>query len=573
VVRGHSVRLVVAIALVTFSVLAPLPFVRPARAFTPVRPILAWYYGWYAAPEIWRNTSDLPPELYNSYDDATMRRQIRQAKAAGIDGFICTWRYNCERLLELAAAEGSFGVTISIDPVATVMPTFDDVVANIQAVKPLMNHPAYLRWRDGRPIVVFWNNRILPGDTSVNGFRRLREVTDPGNQQFWLGGGDDFSYLDVFDAIQYFDISWESTPGFAMASYARRLANYNNSRGTQKPFIGTVMPGYDDLLIRGGHRRDRENGAYYRATWDAAMRYQPEAIIITSWNEWFEGSQIEPSRTYGTFYLDITREKAQQYRLSSAGIGDPAFLDIWQRTDRPVMENRVNRSWIWGMPRTSGRYEPYGNGVRLVQYFDKARMEINDPAGDRNSPWFVTTGLLARELVTGQVQIGNDRFEQRSPANIPIAGDLDDRNTPTYASFARLLNAPATPVGSEIRAVVNRNGQVTQDGPSGVTAAYFVPETNHTIALPFWEFLNSQGLVYERGSYRNAPLFTPLFFVTGLPLTEAYWVRATVAGQQRWVLVQVFERRVLTYTPDNPPGWQVELGNIGLHYLLWREGG
>jgi hypothetical protein len=34
--------------------------------------------------------------------------------------------------------------------------------------------------------------------------------------------------------------------------------------------------------------------------------------------------------------------------------------------------------------------------------------------------------------------------------------------------------------------------------------------------------------------------------------------------------LQCFERRCLTYTPDNPEGWQVEFGNIGRHYYQWR---
>ena len=43
-----------------------------------------------------------------------------------------------------------------------------------------------------------------------------------------------------------------------------------------------------------------------------------------------------------------------------------------------------------------------------------------------------------------------------------------------------------------------------------------------------------------------------------------------VAGQQRTVLIQVFERRVLTYTAANQPAFQVEMGNIGQHYYRWR---
>jgi hypothetical protein len=37
-------------------------------------------------------------------------------------------------------------------------------------------------------------------------------------------------------------------------------------------------------------------------------------------------------------------------------------------------------------------------------------------------------------------------------------------------------------------------------------------------------------------------------------------------------LVQCFQPRCLTYTPDNAPGWQVEAGNVGLHYYQWRYG-
>jgi hypothetical protein len=55
-----------------------------------------------------------------------------------------------------------------------------------------------------------------------------------------------------------------------------------------------------------------------------------------------------------------------------------------------------------------------------------------------------------------------------------------------------------------------------------------------------------------------------------LPISEAYWTRARVGTIPRDVLVQAFERRVLTYSPDNPAGSRVEMGNVGQHYLAWR---
>jgi len=60
--------------------------------------------------------------------------------------------------------------------------------------------------------------------------------------------------------------------------------------------------------------------------------------------------------------------------------------------------------------------------------------------------------------------------------------------------------------------------------------------------------------------------------MTGYPIAEAYWTNVNVAGTPHLVLLQCFERRCLTYTPDNAPGWQVEAGNVGQHYYRWRHG-
>ncbi len=563
------------ILLVAAGALLSLGSWHSAEAYTPVRPVLAWYYGWYDLPRDWQGIADRPPELYSSYSNDTMRRQIEQARSAGIDGFICTWQYNCRQLMDVAASYGDFGIAISIDPVATTMPTFEDVANAIRQVQPLMAHPAYLRWTDGRPILVFWNSGILPGDSSVAAFRRLRDAVDPQAQQFWLGGGDNFAYLEVFDAIQYFDISWERYPGAGMASYARRLSTFNGG-GSSRPMVATVMPGYDDTGIRGskGHRRDREGGNYYRATWDAAMGYRPQAIIITSWNEWKEGSQIEPSISYGSLYLDITREKSREYHLSDGGIADPNFASVWRRTDEPLRQFLVARSWVWGFPLGSGRYEPYReapNGQRLVQYFDKSRMEVTDPGADRSSPWFVTNGRLTWEMVTGQMQVGESAFEPRQPADIPAAGDPSDASAPTYASFAHLLR-PVAPRSGPVIEVLDRQGRVSSAPELGRMASYsyFVPETGHNVADVFWEFLQTRNTVLEEGTLRTANLFYPTFYATGFPITEPYWVQVTVAAQPRWVLIQLFERRSLTFTPDNPPDWRVEMGNVGQHYYRWR---
>ena len=53
----------------------------------------------------------------------------------------------------------------------------------------------------------------------------------------------------------------------------------------------------------------------------------------------------------------------------------------------------------------------------------------------------MTNGLLAVELMTGRMQVGNNDFQQSCAATIPLASDTDDANAPTYATFGTLMNA------------------------------------------------------------------------------------------------------------------------------------
>jgi len=118
------------------------------------------------------------------------------------------------------------------------------------------------------------------------------------------------------------------------------------------------------------------------------------------------------------------------YRTSAATFANPAFARTWARTDGPVSGGAVARTWIWGPePRTGALTEPYRDapgGTRLVQYFDKSRMELTNPQGNPTDPFYITNGLLATEMLTGNVQLGDAFFETHNPAAINVAGDLDD---------------------------------------------------------------------------------------------------------------------------------------------------
>jgi hypothetical protein len=256
--------------------------------------------------------------------------------------------------------------------------------------------------------------------------------------------------------------------------------------------------------------------------------------------------------------------------------GNPAFQRTWERTDKPVADGAVSRTWIWGELVTETAlmeaYDEAPGGQRQVLYYDKARMEDNSYRAP-DAPWDVTNGLLVVELATGMMQTGDGGFEERSPSDHNVAGDADDPTGPTYTTIAGLMDAPAHAEGATIDWTVVRDGTIGQDptlGAQGVTAGPLSPETGHRTASVFWEFMTSSGPVWVDEQLVTDTLFPSAYYATGLPITEAYWASVKVGGTYRIVLLQCFERRCLTYTPDNPEGWRTEMGNVGQHYHAWR---
>jgi hypothetical protein len=260
---------------------------------------------------------------------------------------------------------------------------------------------------------------------------------------------------------------------------------------------------------------------------------------------------------------------------SAAPIGRPAFRRVWERTDLPVQRGVANHSWVWGPePFTDVLNEVFAEGQggkREVQYFDKSRMEINDPTADPNAQWYVTNGLLVNELIRGQVQVGYNAFVALDPANIPIAGDPDN-TFPTYASLIRIYNTPIPrQMGDHVTSVFlpEGAGEFPHYAASPATEIVRV-EAGFGIPRAFWEYMNQRGTIYRNGSFVRNQLLFDWLFVLGYPTTEAFWTRVRVGGAEKDVMFQAFERRVLTYVPGNPPAFRVEMGNVGRHYYQWR---
>lgn len=91
----------------------------------------------------------------------------------------------------------------------------------------------------------------------------------------------------------------------------------------------SVGPGYDDVAVRpwnGANTRSRSAGVYYDTEWRAALAANPAFVSITSFNEWHEGTQIEPAVPFQKYKDYLPKDPEYYLRKTSE----------WARVMRPL---------------------------------------------------------------------------------------------------------------------------------------------------------------------------------------------------------------------------------------------
>ncbi len=281
----------------------------PTRTAVPDPiPILSYYYIWFD-PQSWDRAKIDYPSLgrYSSSDIDVMRQHIQWAKAAGITGFIVSWKstdklnQRLEQLMQVADEE-NFKLAIiyqGLDfnrnplPVQQVdddLNTFIEKYAKDRAFsiyeKPLVIWSG--TWKFSREeiqsVVAGKRERllILASERNVDGYSRLANLVD-GNAYYW-----------------------SSVNPYTFPGYPQKLAAMGkavHARGGL--WIAPAAPGFDARQIGGGTVVDRKDGQTLQIQFSAAMQSSPDAIGLISWNEFSENSYIEPSVNYGRHYLDV----------------------------------------------------------------------------------------------------------------------------------------------------------------------------------------------------------------------------------------------------------------------------
>src|SRR5712692_9868049 len=291
-----------------------------------------FYYPWYGTPTStanggwrhWDQGGHTPPfdigasyyplrGAYSSTDTAIVDPQMAEIAAAGVNQVIVSWwgqgSYEDQALpfIQRAAAAHGLDVAIHFEPYGSRSTT----------------GPADVAYLKARGISVFYAYRATNLNSSFWAAIRAQNPTitmfangSPSYIKAGQGGLVNFALLGGFDGIYTYDpINFSGSDFGPLCALAR---------ANRLQCAPSVAPGFDGTRATSiSTVRDRFGGATYDSMWIGAIAAAPEVVTITSYNEWHEGSQIEPAKPFcnpntGQCYSNYTGD---------FGIADPQIAE------------------------------------------------------------------------------------------------------------------------------------------------------------------------------------------------------------------------------------------------------
>lgn len=327
-------------AILLGGLVVPVP--APAAALAPLSPrVHLFYYPWYGSPAVngsyrhWPQGGHTPPDdiganlypvrgAYDSGDAATIAAHLAWVRQSGAGVIVYSWwgqgSYEdglVTRVLDAAAQQG-IQVAWHLEPYGGRSAA--STVADIQYINNRYGaHPAFFRSPDhgGKPaFYIFESLRITDWAAldQVTGSNIVLAQTTDTTKIAHFGG------MYTYDAIAGFTApGWAGAGAFA-ASHGLIWA----------PSVG---PGYlDDRAVPGNTTPTlaRGNGTAYDTEWNNALGNQATWVSVTSFNEWHEGSVIEPARS-----------------TPPAGFGYQTFVGAYGRTGAAAETAYLDRTAFW----------------------------------------------------------------------------------------------------------------------------------------------------------------------------------------------------------------------------------
>ncbi len=319
----------------------------------------------YRETRCWRQVTDDAGRtgwIYDQNDTRFVAEQMALAKAYGLDGFAVSVNGDEPRevrFLAEAALSAAEGVGFLIAPLYEP-PNSGweyDLEADIRKVgghlrdvlQAVGRHPALLTVpKNGEEaVVVFVDGVVLQRFPDPRSWAAIRAITDEAGVPYvlWSGPGEEaWVFESGFEGI-YHDLDVEETqePLLGLPPYAlrdrRRLAYRASAWAARERGLPLALPvvlGWEAnqalvteeeyVPLPRDYGAPGDMSAYYRARWEDALEQVPDWIVVTSWNEWAEGTELEPSDTYPPSRFDYLQATWTYRKQWAGGAAAPSRL-------------------------------------------------------------------------------------------------------------------------------------------------------------------------------------------------------------------------------------------------------
>ncbi|MEM4969699.1 MAG: endo-1,3-alpha-glucanase family glycosylhydrolase [Sulfolobales archaeon] len=321
---------------------------------------------------------------YDSRDPRVIKYHIEISKYAGIDAFAIDWygpgsfEDSSVNLYLSIAEEMGFKIAIEYEPKIRMewgygsrSDRIRDVINDLKYIlSKYAGHPAYLKVNHKPVIFYFWPSLLTIKEWDYV-FQRLREE---GYEAVHITEGIDPLLLTHFTGIYEWEPLWIESKGITSWDRLREISKILREYASLYPgriFLAGVWPGFDDEGVNGwgfGTRKylggDRFNGMIYENQWRVVLDEKPHAVMITTFNDWNEGTEIEPSLEYGFSFMEITRKYAYRYKGSSEPISEAIRLNInIESSDKAIRISLSNSGGAAVSLRIKARLPSGVNGV------------------------------------------------------------------------------------------------------------------------------------------------------------------------------------------------------------------
>lgn len=256
---------------------------------------------------------------YDCLDPELIKRQLDWAEEAEIDVFIIDWfgpphglvdNYTDALMDYVEENKRAIRFSILYDGYHYAKYPLSDSLNELRYIlKTYGERPSFLRV-GGYSVIFIYASRFY---TARQWDYVIRTLRYEGFQAIFLADAFEEDYAKVFDGLYTY------SPLDALLRRVNLTELYINAKRLASKyggfFAGTAIPGYDDRKVRKpGIFLDRQDGKVYNETWQAVIDSGSNWALICSWNEWHEGTEIEPSIEYGDQYLKLTKYFSKKFK-------------------------------------------------------------------------------------------------------------------------------------------------------------------------------------------------------------------------------------------------------------------